>query len=383
MIELWDHQKRALAKLHNGSVLVGGTGSGKSLTALAYYNKVLGDSDGSPIPLYIITTAKKRDEEDWIREAAKLNIHVDGVDSWNNIKKYVTVSEGFFILDEQRLIGSGVWVRSFYKIAKKNQWILLSATPADTWMDLIPVFVANGFYRNRTAFIREHVRYAPYVTFPKITGYLNVEKLKRHRDSVFVLMQNKKHTKRHIHRISVDYNKPMVDFVLKNQWDPFSNQPIEHLSAETFINRKIINLAPSRIMKLLRIHEKVKKLIIFYNFNFELEILRTWFEYRTISAEWNGHRHDPIPKEDDWVYSVQYAASEAWECFDTNHMAFYSLNYSYRKRHQAMGRIDRHNTPFTDLHYYELVSDSYLDKAILKAFEKKQDFNINMLRQRK
>lgn len=250
-------------------------------------------------------------------------------------------------------------------------------------MDLVPVFVANGFYRNRTDFIRQHVRYAPYVTFPKITGYLDVPRLEMYKNKVFVLMPTDKHTKPHIYRIKVDYNADLVNFVLKRQWNPFKNEPIETLSAETWINRRIINVSPARIMKLLDIHEQVKKLIIFYNFNFELDILRTWFRWRTIVGEWNGHKHNPLPSGNDWVYLVQYGAAEAWECFETNHMAFYSLNYSYRKMHQARGRIDRHNTPFVDLYYYELISDSYLDKAILKAYSEKKVFNIRMLKSQK
>ena len=383
-MKLWDHQKVALKKLHNGSVLVGGTGSGKSLTALSYYKENGGFLKESPTFLYVITTAKKRDEKDWEREAATVGIKKLTIDSWNNIKKHVNVSDCFFIFDEQRVVGSGTWVKSFLKIVKKNSWILLSATPADTWMDLIPVFVANGFYKNRTQFIRDHVNYAPYVTFPKIVGYRDEGKLKRHRDLVFVLMPTVKHTTPHVCKVEVDYNLKMVKQVLQTQWSPFKDKPIHNLSEETFVIRQIINSHGSRVLRLLEIHEEVHKLIIFYNFNFELEILRRWFETKTVVGEQNGFKHQPIPKGPNWVYLVQYnSGAEAWECFTTNHMAFYSLNYSYRKMHQARGRIDRHNTHYTDLYYYELVSSSYLDKAIQDAFGKKKDFNISMLKARK
>lgn len=379
-MKLWAHQREAVDKLKNGSVLVGETGSGKSLTALAYYVEKGGFFAESPIPLHIITTAKKRDEGDWEVEANRLGIESVVVDSWNNIKKYVGISDSFFIFDEQRVIGSGVWVKSFIKITKKNHWILLSATPADTWMDLIPVYIANGFYRNRTQFIREHVIYAPGVKYPKITGYLNKQKLRRLRDSIFVVMEYKKNTIQHVFRIGVSYNYELVKDTLKREWNPFSNKPISTFPEQVSVIRRIINSHPSRIFALLKIHQIAQRLIIFYNFNFELEILKTWFGPTTTIAEQNGFKHQQIPDTKDWVYLVQYnSGAEAWETHKTTHMAFYSMNYSYRKMHQARGRIDRHNSPHDEFYYYELQSDSMLDMAIREAFEKKKDFNIRML----
>jgi len=380
-MELWAHQTDALTELHNGSVLVGGTGSGKSRTALAYYNKVLDGREVSSKTLYVITTAKKRDDGDWGREAGIMGVDSLVVDSWNNIKKYTKVKDSFFIFDEQRVVGYGVWTKSFLKIARKNLWILLSATPADVWTDLIPVFIANGFYKNKTEFNRLHVIFAPYVRYPKIIGYQNEKLLTAYKNRVFTIMEDQRHTVQHILKVPVEYNEELVKEVLRTQWNPFGNKPVDNLMQEVYILRRIINSHPSRVLALLEIQEIAKRLIIFYNFNFELEILKTWFGYRTLVAEHNGHRHDPLPEGDSWAYLVQYnSGSEAWECFTTNHMAFYSLNYSYRSRHQARGRIDRHNTLFTDLYYYELVSDSFLDKAILTAFEGKKNFNIRMLK---
>jgi hypothetical protein len=379
-MELWDHQKKALNKLRHGSVLVGGTGSGKSLVALSYYLEIGGLDGEPPIPLYIITTAMKRDEGDWPAEAAKLGITELVVDSWNNIKKYSEVSNGMFIFDEQRVIGSGVWVKSFIKIAKANRWVLLSATPADTWMDLIPVFIANGFYKNRTHFIRRHVNYAPFVKYPKILSYNDEYHLKRLRDRVFVLMPSKKKTTQHIHKLKVDYNEHLVKEVLKTQWDPYYDNPITSFPKEVYIVRRVINSHPSRIFRLMSIQRTVKRLIIFYNYTFELDIMRFWFEPITIVGERNSFKHNSVPEADEWVYLVQYnSGSEAWECFTTNHMGFYSTNYSYRKMKQARGRIDRGNTHFKDLYYYELESDSYIDKAVRRAHDDKKDFNLSML----
>lgn len=378
---LWDHQRIAVDRMHNGCVLVGGTGSGKSRTALAYYKKVLEEHNNPPETLFVITTAKKRDEEDWQREAGEMDIDDLIVDSWNNIKKYIKTRNAMFIFDEQRVIGYGLWTKSFLKICNLNRWILLSATPADTWLDLIPVFIANGFVKNKTEFNREFVRFAPYVTYPKVVGYRQEHILERWKDSIFVIMDSPTKGTKHIHRIQANYNEELVNRVIKTQWNPFTDLPIDSLAEEVYVIRKIVNLHPSRVFSLSQIQETVDKLIIFYNFNFELDILRSWFRGRTYVAEYNGHVHQPIPPTDNWVYLVQYnSGSEAWECFTTNHMAFYSMNYSYRTMHQARGRIARNNSPYSEFHYYELVSDSVIDVAILKAFKDKKNFNIRMIK---
>ena len=93
-------------------------------------------------------------------------------------------------------------------------------------------------------------------------------------------------------------------------------------------------------------------------------------------AEWNGHNHEDIPKTSTWVYIVQYTAgAEGWNCIETDTIIFYSQNYSYKVITQSAGRIDRLNTPFTDLNYYHLYSMSPIDLAIKKAFDCKKDFN--------
>lgn len=392
MITPWPHQREAIDSLHNGAVLVAGTGAGKSLVALVYFlEHIVEGSIGSstinaPKDIYVITTPKKRDGLDWLSEAARFGIGLDPetsiggicltVDSWNNVKKYREIKGAFFVFDEQRAVGSGTWSKAFVGIAKRNQWIMLSATPADTWIDLVPVFVANGFYKNRTAFIREHVVYSPYTKYPKILRYSNVQKLRAMRAAVFVVMPFTRKTTQHLIDVRVDYDKDAIKTLTTTEWNPVLDRPIRSAPEYRALARRIINADPSRAKAALDVHAAAKKLIVFYNFNHELEAMRSIFDGVTTVAEYNGHRHDPLPIGDNWVYLVQYmSGNEAWECFTTNHMLFYSLNYSYRITTQAMGRIDRLTTTYANLYYYRLVSTSTLDMAIQKAYSNKKDFN--------
>ena len=385
--ELFDYQKLAIAQLKTGSALVGGVGSGKSITAISYYFDVECEKMSKPKDLFIITTAKKRDELDWEREAMLFSLSTDRtasiggikvtVDSWNNIKKYVKIVNAFFIFDEQRVVGAGSWVKSFYKITKNNNWLLLSATPGDTWMDYIPVFIANGFYRTRTEFIREHVVYNTFTKFPKIDRYVEETKLRRLRDQITVRMDYIRPTEIFRSNVMVFYDKEKFNLVYKDRWNPYTNKPIKDIGEYCHVLRKVVNSDPSRVASIIDLFWIHRKLIVFYNFNYELELLRVLNGYVGLGvAEYNGHKHEPLPTTEQWVYLVQYTSgSEGWNCIETNAVVFYSQNYSYRIMTQAAGRIDRLNTPFTKLYYYTLRSVSPIDQAIAKALVNKKNFN--------
>ena len=394
-ISLYDYQLDAVNRMRNGCVLCGGVGSGKSRTSLAYYYKEQGGILGTkkynkmknPKDLYIITTARKRDTCEWEGELAYFLLSTDPkisgyknkviVDSWNNIQKYKNVIDSFFIFDEQRVVGSGVWVKSFLKIAKNNDWILLSATPGDTWQDYIPVFIANGFYRNRTEFCNEHVIYSRFSKFPKIDRYINTGRLIRLRDRILVDMDFKRETVAHHEDIIVQYDISKYKETMRNRWDPYNNEPITNASGLCYVLRKIVNSDESRQIALMDILESRPRVIVFYNFDYELDILMNLAYGKGVEvAQWNGHKHQPIPDSDKWVYLVQYnAGAEGWNCIKTDTIVFYSQNYSYKVMQQSAGRIDRLNTPYTDLYYYHLKSRSSIDLAISKALRDKKKFN--------
>ena len=369
--KLYKHQEDAVNKLKSGDILYGGVGSGKSLTALSFYIKNYKDR-----PLYIITTAKKRDSNDWQNDMRDLGVE-GTVDSWNNITKYFNINNAFYIFDEQRVVGYSVWGRGFIKIAKKNKWILLTATPGDDWVDYIPVFIANGFYRNKTDFVDQHIEYAPYVSFPLIKAYHNVGKLIQHRDDILMHMPMVRHTTRHRKLIFSNYDKEAYDRILKERWNIYENEPIKNASELLQCLRKVVGTDPDKRFNakvLMDIHDR---LVVFYNYNYELDILKEIAtELGKEYYQWNGKAHEEIPDTEQWLYFVQYTAgSEGWNCTSTDVMMFYSLNYSYRMMEQAEGRIDRLNTPFSDLEYYLLTTNSKMDRDVYKTIIAKKKFN--------
>lgn len=373
MIKLMPHQEEALKKLHNGSILCGGVGTGKSLTALSY---AIRNEKGKDI--IIITTARKRDTFEWISEAKKLEMNPDKIviDSWNNIEKYKDCTGKFFIFDEQRVVGSGSWSKAFIKIAQSNRWILLTATPGDTWMDYISVFLANGFYKNRTQFLKRHVVFDPYLSFPKVRKYVDVEMLVKLRDYLLVTMPYSKPAVRHHEDISCDYDEEAYKVAFKDRWNAEEDRPIENVSELCMILRRISSSSEDRQNKLRAVLSEHQKAIIFYNYTYELELLRTLSDDGYDVKEWNGQKHQPLPTGKKWVYLVQYTAGcEGWNCTATDTIIFYSDSYSYKQMEQAAGRIDRLNTPYKDLWYFHLRSESGIDKNVKKCLGMKKDFN--------
>ena len=410
-VTLFPHQIDAIKKMKNGSILVGGVGSGKSRTSIGYFFKEFGggfspvksnvsgeegkiigynvsrDMKGIPRDLIIITTAKKRDSMEWEQELALYSMSVDKefnsyenrvvIDSWNNITKYANLQNCFFIFDEQRVGGTGKWAKTFIKIARKNKWILLSATPGDTWSDYAPVFIANGFYKNFRDFRTHHVVYTPYAKFPKIDHYVDCKVLEDHRSDILIHMDFKRNTIAHHEYVKVSYDRDIYDRVSKDRWNVYKDEPCKEIAELCQVLRRGVNSDKSREEEVKKIIDRHSKVIVFYNYDYELDILRNLFDRIKIPySEWNGKKHQKILETDKWGYFVQYlAGAEGWNCIDTDCIIFYSQTYSYKQSQQAAGRIDRLNTPFIDLWYYHLLSSSKIDLAINRCLTMKKDFN--------
>ena len=370
--KLYSHQEEALGLLHSGKVLVGGVGSGKSRVGASW---ALSQAD--PKKIVVITTARKRDSLEWEGEFAVFGVRSDDltIESWNNVSRFADYTDHVFIFDEQRVVGSGTWVKSFLKISKHNLWILLSATPGDVWLDYVPLFIANGFYRNRTEFSEQHIIWDRFAKYPKVKRYVNTGLLEARRRKILVPMPAERHTRRNRAYISMKHDKELYESIVKTRVDPWTGEPYKNAGGVCYGLRKCVNSDRSRVDHIRLLAKKRKKLIVFYNFDYERDILLTLRDEFTV-AEWNGHNHEPIPATDSWVYLVQYTAgAEGWNCVETDTIVFYSLNYSWKVLEQAEGRIDRINTPFTDLRYFYLFSESGIDSAIREAVRKKGVFN--------
>lgn len=370
--ELYPHQKEVLKRIKSGSILNGGVGSGKTLTSLTFYKNYF-----SSRKLYVITTAKKRDTGDWEKEAAIVGVNIEAIDSWHNIQNYIWIEDAFIIFDEQRVVGYSAWGKTFIKIARNNKWILLTATPGDTWMDYMTVFIANDFYKNKTDFVEQHVEFDQWVKYPKIKRYHNEGKLIRNRNQILIPMFFERTTKRHRQMIMSAYDEGMYSKVLKDRWNVFKDKPVRNVPELIQCLRRIVSNDKDRIFNakfIIDIHDKI---IIFYNYNYERNtIIDIANDLGREYWEWNGHIHEEVPKADKWIYIVQYTAgAEGWNCTSTNIILFYSLNYSYKITEQSEGRIDRLNTPYADLEYYFLISNSQIEKDIYKALKTKQRFN--------
>jgi hypothetical protein len=384
-------------------------------------------------------------------------------------------------------------------------------------MDYVPLFIANGFYKNRTAFKRQHVVYNTFTKFPKIDRYIEVGRLARLRSQILVEMPFERHTRRRYVEVDLPYDKVLLDRVLKDRWHVYEDRPLRDIAEMFLVARKVVNSDPSRLEMVKELWKSHPRLIVFYNFNYELYALRSlaesfgmgigsktttdhisnsattsiamstagsngstsgssislvensrgisseWMRKQNVGydpsqqnnagwntdtvttssssqtpgvigsgptatkqrlsrtsfatmpssllgnegsptaasystsgtpstrypqsseassaipevAEWNGHRHQPVPESSSWIYLVQYTAgAEAWNCVTTDAMAMYSQTYSWKTREQAYGRIDRLNTPFKDLWYYGFTSESFVDQAIARSLKGKENFNV-------
>jgi len=370
-ISMYEYQLEAIDKLQSGMILWGNVGSGKSRTSLYFYCK-----NYSNKKLLIITTAQKRNNGEWLEECKVFGLKPI-IDSWNNIRKYEKYENYFIIFDEDHLTGYGAWSKTFIKMAKCNDWLVLTGTPGDNYSEFMTVFIAKGWYKNKRDFEENHVIYSRYSKYPKVDRYINQGLLEKHRRDILVKMFVEKRPRVHKEIVITQYDISKYKKAYKDKRDE-NNKPFKNATAFCLYLRKICNEDESKIVKVRELLLKHNKVIIFYNYLYEKEILLKLLKtMRTFNVgEYNGQHHDDIPIGERWAYLCQYtAASEGWNCLLCDTMIFFSMNYSYKAMEQAAGRINRVNTPYKDLYYYYLRTTSSIDLSINRALSTKKNFN--------
>lgn len=370
-ISMYEYQLEAIDKLQSGMILWGNVGSGKSRTSLYFYCK-----NYSNKKLLIITTAQKRNNGEWLEECKVFGLKPI-IDSWNNIRKYEKYENCFIIFDEDHLTGYGAWSKTFIKMAKCNDWLVLTGTPGDNYSEFMTVFIAKGWYKNKRDFEENHVIYSRYSKYPKVDRYINKGLLEKHRRDILVKMFVEKHPRVHKEIVITQYDISKYKKAYKEKRDE-NNKPFKNATAFCLYLRKICNEDESKIVKVRELLLKHNKVIIFYNYIYEKEILLKLLKtMKTFNVgEYNGQHHDDIPIGERWAYLCQYtAASEGWNCLLCDTMIFFSMSYSYKAMEQAAGRINRVNTPYKDLYYYYLRTASSIDLSINRALSTKRNFN--------
>lgn len=370
-ISMYEYQLEAIDKLQSGMILWGNVGSGKSRTSLYFYCK-----NYSNKKLLIITTAQKRNNGEWLEECKVFGLNPI-IDSWNNIKKYEKYENYFIIFDEDHLTGYGAWSKTFIKMAKCNDWLVLTGTPGDNYAEFMTVFIAKGWYKNKRDFEENHVIYSRYSKYPKVDRYINQGLLEKHRRDILVKMFVEKRPMVHKEIVITQYDISKYKKAYKEKRDE-NNKPFKNATAFCLYLRKICNEDESKIVKVRELLLKHNKVIIFYNYIYEkemlLKLLKTMKTFNV--GEYNGQHHDDIPIGERWAYLCQYtAASEGWNCLLCDTMIFFSMSYSYKAMEQAAGRINRVNTPYKDLYYYYLRTTSSIDLSINRALSTKRNFN--------
>lgn len=370
-ISMYEYQLEAIDKLQSGMILWGNVGSGKSRTSLYFYCK-----NYSNKKLLIITTAQKRNNGEWLEECKVFGLNPI-IDSWNNIKKYDNYENYFIIFDEDHLTGYGAWSKAFIKMAKHNDWLVLTGTPGDNYAEFMTVFIAKGWYKNKRDFEEQHVIYSRYSKYPKVDRYINQGLLEVRRRDILVKMFVDKRAIVHKEVIITQYDISKYKKAYKDKRDE-NNKPFKNATAFCLYLRKICNEDVSKVVKVRELLLKHNKVIIFYNYLYEKEILLKLLKtMKTFNVgEYNGQHHDDIPIGERWAYLCQYtAASEGWNCLLCDTMIFFSMSYSYKAMEQAAGRINRINTPYKDLYYYYLRTTSSIDLSINRALSTKRNFN--------
>ena len=346
----------------------------------------------------VLDLTKKHDFEIFIERTyfpADQTVGVINYDLVWRKKQLLDLTDFTLLLDESSLIqNDGAKRTRFILKLKPSNVILLSGTPTGgkyeklwTQMHLLGWKITKEMYLSQ--FVNyEYLDLMDGRSIPLVTGYKNVERLKRKMkdygcqflktDEVFDLPQQ-------------TFQKIMIP--ASKEYKKFKKDRIVEVDGETLVgDTTLTRMLYERILCGQYSEDKLKafvdlvestddRLIVFYNFNEELNrmqdaLMKISFDYTQRFSVVNGrlkalsnYEHD-----EDSITFIQYqAGAMGLNLQKACRMVFFSLPLSSELYEQAKKRIHRIGQK-NHCFYYPMIVKGSIEEKILKTLEQRKDY---------
>lgn len=403
-MQLYAFQKQYLQGLPAKYIFAADTGTGKTVMALAHYDK-----HAYLKPLLILAPASKVQTGDWDREIKEYfaGRFVPEYEIWSyekfsrvpSIAQYKKTGDrgvwrdwlnrhprGFAMIADEvhkaKNPQSGVGKRVFEVAAACDVFLGLSATPLPNgWIDAANYFKIFKFTQNITAFKKRYCNIQTYKGFPEIVGYYHEGELQSNWNHIAKPLSK---------QMALDL-PPITTVPISLPAGPnYIKVQKERLFGDKFLDN------PSALMHALRqsiIEPKVvwlnsflegvsDNVVIFYNYVEErqqiLAMIKKSHKRRQVFRQ-DGEKHE-VPGKDKWgglrrtITLAQYqSGSTGIELTYAATTVYFSPTYSYSNYEQSIGRIERHGQS-KKMTLYLLCAPTTLEKDVWAALRNKKDF---------
>lgn len=298
------------------------------------------------------------------------------------------------MLDESSMIKNETAKRTKFILSlKPSHTILLSGTPTDgkyeflySQLRLLGWKITKTAYYNR--YIKTELRSYGGPTFRVVTGYKNVSELKaklKEYGAVFskaeevIKLPEKKFIKEYS-TVSSDYKKFMKDRVIKIDDKELTGDST--LSKRLYARMLCSAYSKDKISRLIDlVNSTSDRVIIFYNFNTELEALRKVLFDRPISIV-NGQIKDlkEYENNDNSVTLIQYqAGAMGLNLQKANRIIYFSLPERSELFEQSKARICRIGQE-KQCYYHIMMCHKSVEEKIYECLLMRKDYTDELFR---
>ena len=298
------------------------------------------------------------------------------------------------MLDESSMIKNETAKRTKFILSlKPSHTILLSGTPTDgkyeflySQLRLLGWKITKTAYYNR--YIKTELRSYGGPMFRVVTGYKNVSELKaklKEYGAVFakaeevIKLPEKKFIKEYS-TVSSDYKKFMKDRVIKIDDKELTGDST--LSKRLYARMLCSAYSKDKIARLIDlVNSTSDRVIIFYNFNTELEVLRKVLFDRPISIV-NGQVKDlkEYENNDNSVTLIQYqAGAMGLNLQKANRIIYFSLPERSELFEQSKARICRIGQE-KQCYYHIMMCHKSVEEKIYECLLMRKDYTDELFR---